>query len=931
MITYYVSTIGNDDWSGSLTEPNKDKTDGPFASISRAQQAIRELKQKEGLKSPVTVMLREGLYYLDKTIVFTPEDNGTKECPITYQSYPGEKVVLSGGRPIKNWKRHKGDIYQTSLNEQELESISFHQIFYNGKRQILARYPNFDPEHFRTGGFLYVYDEGSKPKEEFFYEEGTIPFSEWGDISQAEVIAVYGEGWNYANSPITDVDEKNCLIKIEKIRREVRMNNHFFIQNVFDALDSPGEWFLDRKTGVLYFCPPDEGTIADDEVVVPVLDDLIVLEGKRYYPKGYLNTSFKGTHSEYPIPDDLPPDDPVRYLNFKGFQMECAQQNAIVLIGAENCNVVGNVIINVGSVGVNLGGVENQYREVSNPRRRPPQGIPSGVGGAGQDLFFRDACANCRVAGNDVYSVGSDGIFLFGTENIAENNHVYDVGLFDKDCGAINMFGERNIVRYNELHDVPRCAVFLKGEDNIVEYNSIHHTVLETPDYGAIRMCQRNLNLHGNIIRFNRILDTLGYGFPRGTDTYFSSYYSWGVYLDDFTAGTTIYGNIIARTGRGGIHIHGGGENLTENNIIVDSPYHIEINPIRDTKVSDNKIFRNIFYLQQEKDDTRKLPSMYDDRPLLYRCGKWYDDLISADHNLIWQKDSPIKIKGKDYKNWEEWQSAGFDSNSVIADPLFNDPEKGNYSLKKDSPAFKLGFKKIPEEKIGCYESPERASWLLVNVSLPQEEPFLYKSAPRPIADDFESTPLGSKPKGADVATSGKSSVTVTDETAVSGKHSLKFVDAPGTRFTWEPRIYYGVNFREGIMKFSCNLRIDEKLSPNLVMEMRQYSEISDREYITGPMLSINPNGELVVNGNFITQIPFDEWFGVEVLFELGKDAPKTYELRLDISGEEPRKFELSYAHQGFSYLERLLFTSHTTERAVFYVDDIKLEQVKSR
>ena len=114
--TFFVSKDGNDTWSGKMAEPNAEKTDGPFASLARARDAIREMKAKQSITEPVTVLVRGGAYYLDDTLVFEQQDSGTKECPVTYMAYPGEKPVISGGRKITGpWKAYKGEIMVCSL------------------------------------------------------------------------------------------------------------------------------------------------------------------------------------------------------------------------------------------------------------------------------------------------------------------------------------------------------------------------------------------------------------------------------------------------------------------------------------------------------------------------------------------------------------------------------------------------------------------------------------------------------------------------------------------------------------------------------------------------------------------------------------------------------------------------------------------------
>ena len=154
---------------------------------------MRALK-REGLTQPVTVLIRGGVYDLKETLAFTQADSGTAACPITYQAHPGERVVLRGGRPVRGWRRWRGNIYQADLEAQGLKGAVFYQLFYKGTRQILARDPNFDPKHPRTGGCVYVERRGPKPPESFVYEDGSIPFDKWRDISQAEVVTTCGRG-----------------------------------------------------------------------------------------------------------------------------------------------------------------------------------------------------------------------------------------------------------------------------------------------------------------------------------------------------------------------------------------------------------------------------------------------------------------------------------------------------------------------------------------------------------------------------------------------------------------------------------------------------------------------------------------------------------------------------------------------------------------
>ncbi len=113
---FFVSPGGDDSWSGELETPNSEKTDGPFATISRAKDAVREIKNI--ISEPIYVVLRGGKYFLDETLVFDQKDSGTKECPITYMAYPGEKPIVSGGRKIDGpWKIYDANIMVCNVKE----------------------------------------------------------------------------------------------------------------------------------------------------------------------------------------------------------------------------------------------------------------------------------------------------------------------------------------------------------------------------------------------------------------------------------------------------------------------------------------------------------------------------------------------------------------------------------------------------------------------------------------------------------------------------------------------------------------------------------------------------------------------------------------------------------------------------------------------
>lgn len=150
-IAFYVAPNGDDAWSGRLPAPNAPRTDGPFATLHRAIEAIRQLKRQRGgaLHQPVTVYLREGTYFLREPIVLTPEDSGTSECPITFAAYRKERPIISGGRLLTNWRREKvnGKVAWVAEVPEAASGKWFFRLLRVGNAwAIRARYPDFDPQ-----------------------------------------------------------------------------------------------------------------------------------------------------------------------------------------------------------------------------------------------------------------------------------------------------------------------------------------------------------------------------------------------------------------------------------------------------------------------------------------------------------------------------------------------------------------------------------------------------------------------------------------------------------------------------------------------------------------------------------------------------------------------------------------------------------------
>jgi len=917
---FYVAPNGNDADAGT-----KEK---PFATVERARDRARDIPGEA-----VTVYLRGGTYFIDTTIAFGPSDSGSASSPRIYRSAPGESAVIVGGKTVSGWQPYRNGIYKASLGAQGLGGLVFHQLVMDGKRLMKARYPNIDPAHPLTGGFIYMPRKSPKEREIVTYDSPTLPFAQWGDRSQAELVGYTKGGWTFAITPIKSVDTAAGTITVRAVRVGFSQHDRFYIQNMLALLDTPGEWFHDRANDTLYVYPPDGKRPADDAVIVPIVDDIIALNGRLDSPYEYLDIKNQVSYEENIRTRKSSADDPVSHITFRGLALRCAEQNGLRMTGAVSVNVIGCEVSFIGNYGINLGGVAQPYEEVGNPRRTPNTGKQMGVAGAGQDLLFNDGCRGCRIAGNDVFSTGAEGIMLHGGKNIAENNHVYDCGIFDKDMANINQFGEENIIRRNTIHDSPRSGAFQKGVGNVIELNDISQTQREARDGGGIRMCQRNVRIGGNVIRYNRIVDTIGYGHEDDDPLYYSPYYQWGVYLDDFTAGTTVNGNIIVRASRGGVYVHGGSGNIVSNNIIVDCPYGVEANSMGDNKnfgaerQHNTVIVNNIIaYLG----DASYARLSYDDIPAGISASQWYDGLItSCGGNVYGTKNYPLRMKpGTSAVGFDTWRALGYDRDSLAEDPGFLSYERDDFRLKKDSPAFAKGFVPIPYGDIGCYPSDERYRWPLTVSKAPRENPFYPVSveeiikARRGLAvsmhgmlrEIYESG-------GVKTFTGGGTAITLFDETMTGKPPVLAFIDKPTE--PCDPRLMINFHITKGRPVLSFRLKLDEKKPAPVIIETRQYAGIpagAKPNYFCGALIEVRADGAVTVGGAGAGMLTPGTWTECALTHDLDRGGEYRFTMNgiaVDVTAR--------CTDARFSSLERILI--YNTEKAdgSFYIDGLTL------
>jgi hypothetical protein len=320
----YISTSGKDAWSGSLAEPNAAKTDGPLATLQGARDRIRTMKENGPLPAGgVSVVLGGGTYFLRKTLQLERADSGTAVAPIVYRAAKGQKVHIVGGRPITGFAPYRGSILKANVAAQGFKGIYFRQLFFDGRRQPLARYPNFDPQNPYGGGWAYV-DGRPIPMNKDVPGESrrTLQYKEqdahrWSRPEEGEVFVFPRYNWRNNIIPIATIDhEKRILTLRGDASYPIRPGDRYYVQNLLEELDAPGEWYLDRRTQTLYFWPP--APLRGKTVCAPTMRTLV----------------------------EIGPG--ASHLTIRGLVLECCAGTAVTLKETRDCLVAGNTIRNVG-------------------------------------------------------------------------------------------------------------------------------------------------------------------------------------------------------------------------------------------------------------------------------------------------------------------------------------------------------------------------------------------------------------------------------------------------------------------------------------------------------------------------------------------------------------------------------------------------------
>ncbi|MEI6196950.1 MAG: right-handed parallel beta-helix repeat-containing protein, partial [Verrucomicrobiota bacterium] len=581
-----------------------------------------------------------------------------------------EPVVLEGGRRISGWKKYDDKLWVATLLGAANGQWKFRQLFVNGQQRVLARIPN--------AGFLRVADAYRKPggrhqpSQKFQSAPGDIR-ADWLNLTDIEVVVFHF--WTDSHLMIKSVDTQSNIVTFAYPANKVFTDDNttngarYIVENVFEGLDSPGEWYLNRRTGQLFYYPMPGEDMAKAEVVAPFAPALVRLEGdpaKRRFVEHLRFQNLGFAYSKF----ELPPGDS------NSRQGSASVPAAITLRGARTCAFEQCRIFNLGTFAFDVkeGCSDNQFvgNEIAN--------IAAGgfrVNGGTEKNPPWERTRNNRITDNWLHHYGLDyvsavGVFLINTDgNTVSHNQIDHGGYTGISVGLV----------YGYARSV--------SQNNLIEFNHIHHIGGVLSDMGGIY----TLGISpGTTLRNNLIHDVDA-----------NHYGGWGIYHDEGSTHLLDENNVVYNTKFAPFHIHFAQEGTVRNNIFAWG----KLDQLSRTKVEPHKSVyfeNNIVYWRTGElfsGNWKDVPYMTRVTVLAKTTEQPATNTFDCDWNLYFNptlKLDEVKFNGD---TWAAWQQRGKDAHSLYADPLFVAPEQGDFTLKPESPAFALGFQPIDLSQVG--------------------------------------------------------------------------------------------------------------------------------------------------------------------------------------------------------------------------------------
>lgn len=624
-------------------------------SIEEAVRVCCDLR-RSGILQPITVRIAPGVYELSNTLHFSNAVFG-----VTFESETGkaEDVILSGGQKIEGFQEtvfNGKKCFVAYLPPVKEGKMSFSDLYVNGERATLSRFPETGYLHFEEAENMGIFlDDVSK----------------WVRLKKSDVQGLSAEDicgatlsylhyWVDEHTAVESYDEETGILVMDRYSRfgiyGAKTESVYYFENIRKTFGNPGEWYLDKAEGMLYYVPRAGETLGNLEVHIPRLSHIANFIGESTAP--IENISFKHVTFAYTKGDhESVRDDGLRVAS--DGQGASEAKGVLNFRYAKNCKIVGCKFTNYGLYGVNL----------------------------------ENGCSHNDIDKTTFFDGGAGGVIMGGSDangEIADRTHSNEIN----DC----------VIRHCGRRQLAACGILIKHASNVKivgnEISDLYYTGISV---GWIWGYKESVT-RDNYIAYNhifdlgkRVLSDMGgvylLGSQPGTvvcnnhihDVYGREYGGWALYADEGSACITFEKNICYRCSDNCIHQHYGRMNVVKNNIFAFAEKALCCVTWGELHLS--AVFEN---------------------NILITNGELAYGLLSREHvengtvatgnNILWsvtdEETDVISYCNVKYK-LAQAQEFGLETGSIYANPKCKDWKNCDFTLEEDSPAFALGFQPI--------------------------------------------------------------------------------------------------------------------------------------------------------------------------------------------------------------------------------------------
>lgn len=661
--TIHISPTGKDTWPGTAKRP--------VATLNRAQQLARQYTSSQS----VTILLDDGVYYLPNTLQFSEKDNKTYPATLTFRALHEGKAILSGGKELHlTWKEETDGIFSASLTNKQVTSMD--QLYINGQRQRMARFPNATPAEGKNVFDTWALDHSAKPNSSqdpldperiarWEHPKGgflhTMHHALWGDMhwhilgkSSNQTLQMEG-GW-----------QNNRPSKMHPLYR--------MVENIREELDVPGEWYFDASEKKLYYQPLPGTNLQKAKIEIVRLTHLIEWNGSQEEPvKGIVLDGLVFRHTNRTFMENKEPLLRSDWTIYRG--------GALFFNGAIDCTVKN---CEFDQTGGNAIFVNNYNRRITI-----------------QGCYIHHAGANGIAFVGDPKAVRSP-LFRYGPQDYNHLDHksgpktnnfpqectvedclITQTGRDEKQTAPVQISMSYRIrISHCSIYDVPRAGININEGTfggHLIEHCDVFNTVLETNDHGSFNSWGRDRYWTPNVAEVSNQMeetpnmhqwDMLEPNTIRNSR--WRCDHGWDIDLDDGSSHYHIYNNLLLR---GGLKLREGYDRIVTNNILVN-----------------NSLYPHVWF--RNSGDVFKHNIVFD----AYKPAIMQSAIAS---NGCWGKELDYNLFAASEAKRTKFTNHHADIHSIVGNPLFVDASSGNFNVQEDSPAWNIGFHNFPMDEFG--------------------------------------------------------------------------------------------------------------------------------------------------------------------------------------------------------------------------------------